>query len=279
MEALTTHFDLTDGTDLLLPASLAEFYGRLSFAVHPDRPHVITNFVSSLDGVVTLAIPGYSGGGDISGFNPSDKAVMGLLRAAAGAVIVGASQLRRPPGTIWTPEHICPDYADAYFQLREALGLPKHPLQIIVSASAKLDYTLPIFQTEELPVLLLTTSEGARTASKESTASSINIQVISNSESFSSRQILSAIQNYASFSLLLIEAGPHMVSRFFDEQALDEIFLTVSPLIAGRKNNETQRMGFISGIEFAPFRPLWGRMKSIKQADAHLFLRYEFPAS
>ena len=54
---------------------------------HAARPHVIGNFVTSLDGVVSLGIPGKAGGGEISGFNPHDRMVMGLLRAAADAVV------------------------------------------------------------------------------------------------------------------------------------------------------------------------------------------------
>ena len=61
---------------------------------HATRPHVIGNFVTSLDGVVSLGIPGKAGGGEISGFNPHDRMVMGVLRAAADAVVVGAGTLR-----------------------------------------------------------------------------------------------------------------------------------------------------------------------------------------
>ena len=51
-------FDATTGDDLPLPCALARLYGRLRLARHPTRPHVIGNFVTSLDGVVSLGIPG-----------------------------------------------------------------------------------------------------------------------------------------------------------------------------------------------------------------------------
>src|SRR6185437_10023044 len=44
-----------------------------------NRPHVIANFVASLDGVVSYKLPGHSGGAAISG---------GLFRAGAGAPAV-----------------------------------------------------------------------------------------------------------------------------------------------------------------------------------------------
>ena len=65
-------------------------YGRLQFPPHPHRPYIIGNFVTTLDGVVSLSIPGHEGGGDISGFNQHDHLVMGLLRAIADAVIEGS---------------------------------------------------------------------------------------------------------------------------------------------------------------------------------------------
>ena len=68
--------------------------GDLRFPAHHDQPYVVGNFVSTLDGVVSFEIPGKSGGGEISGFNEADRFIMGLLRASADAVIVGAGTLR-----------------------------------------------------------------------------------------------------------------------------------------------------------------------------------------
>ena len=81
--------EMQGGAALPLPTELARLYGRLAFPLHPGHTHVIANFVSTLDGVVDLNEPGRTGGGDISGFNRHDKMLMGLLRAAADAVIVG----------------------------------------------------------------------------------------------------------------------------------------------------------------------------------------------
>jgi hypothetical protein len=75
-------------------SELRDVYGRLAFPPHQGRPYVIGNFVTSLDGVASLQVAGQAGGGPISGFNPRDHLVMGLLRAAADAVIVGAGTLR-----------------------------------------------------------------------------------------------------------------------------------------------------------------------------------------
>ena len=60
-----------------------------------------------MDGVASLAAPGLAGGGPMSGSNPHDRMVMGLLRSVADAVIVGAGT-RSVPNHLWTAEHSLP---------------------------------------------------------------------------------------------------------------------------------------------------------------------------
>ncbi|HTY59728.1 MAG TPA: hypothetical protein VMF59_12975, partial [Bacteroidota bacterium] len=72
---------------------------------------MIANFVSTLDGVVALGIPGVADGDAISGANDHDSMVMGLLRAASDAVIVGAGTVRQSPLHIWTPKFVFPPLA------------------------------------------------------------------------------------------------------------------------------------------------------------------------
>ena len=111
------------GEALPLPPGLSALYGPLRFPPHPDRPYVVGNFVTSLDGVAALEKPGYAGGGPISGRDPHDRMVMGLLRAVADAVVVGAgTQRAASPHHLWTAEYIDPARADSYQALRAGLG-------------------------------------------------------------------------------------------------------------------------------------------------------------
>src|SRR5713226_2297622 len=89
-----------------LPWELRELYGGdLYFGTSASaRPFVISNFVSTLDGVVSYKIEGKSGGSTISSSNPADKFIMGLLRASADAVMVGAGTLNDVSAeSLWTP--------------------------------------------------------------------------------------------------------------------------------------------------------------------------------
>src|SRR3712207_5089584 len=147
---LETLYDAVQGDDLPLPGELAALYGRLAIPPHPERPYVVGNFVTTLDGVVSLNEPGQSGGGEISGFNQHDRMVMGLLRATAGAVVVGAGTLRAVPRHLWTAEYVYPGLADAYRQLRTTLGYTEPPLNVIVTARGALDLNLRVFQSGEV---------------------------------------------------------------------------------------------------------------------------------
>src|SRR6266480_7734681 len=157
---LESLFDVVRGAALPLPPDLAHLYGRLAFPPHPGRAYVIGNFVTTLDGVVALNETGHAGGGDISGFNRNDRMVMGLLRAVADAVIVGAGTLRSVSKHRWTAQYIYPPLAGVYQQLRTNLGKPTPPLNVIVSARGAVDLDLPVFQSGEMPVLLVTNTQG-----------------------------------------------------------------------------------------------------------------------
>src|SRR5512141_3425406 len=122
------------GAELSLPPGLAPLYGPLRFPMQKGRPYVIGNFVTTIDGVASLSAPGLAGGGPISGSNPHDRMVMGLLRSVADAVIVGAGTLRSVPTHLWTAEHIYPPLTDAYRRLRTGLGKNASPWNVIVTA-------------------------------------------------------------------------------------------------------------------------------------------------
>jgi len=51
-------FDCSDAANVPLPPALAALYGRLQVPTHAARPSIIGNFVTTLDGVVSLNIPG-----------------------------------------------------------------------------------------------------------------------------------------------------------------------------------------------------------------------------
>jgi riboflavin biosynthesis pyrimidine reductase len=275
LDALETFYDAPQGAGLPLPPALASLYGGLAFPTHPGRPHVIGNFVSTLDGVVALNDSDQSGGGEISGFNQHDRMVMGLLRAVADTIIVGAGTFRSARQHLWTAEHIYPALADEYQQLRSRLGKSGPPLNVIVTASGALDMALPLFQSGEVPVLVVTTQEGAQRIREHALPRLVQVEATQQAGAISARLVLEAVSAIRQTDVILVEGGPRLMGDFFAEGCLDELFLTLAPQVAGR-DSSSERPGLVVGKRFAPDHPIWGRLVGIKRGGNHLFLRYAF---
>jgi riboflavin biosynthesis pyrimidine reductase len=266
---------------LPLPPSLQSLYGELSFPSPADRPYVISNFVSTLDGVVSLGIPGKSGGGEISGFNQHDRALMGLLRAATEAVVVGAGTLRAVTGHVWTAEHVFPELRAAFQALRFGLGYGPTPLNVILSRSGQLDLSSPVFASGQVRVLVVTTRAGAASLGALPLPASVTVRVAT--ETHDGRVTAGAVLAEVSECLgntaprVLLEGGPRVMGDFFAEQRIDELFLTLAPQVVGRADDGlAERPGLVAGRLLAPAQPAWATLSSVHQADNHLFLRYHF---
>ncbi len=266
-----------DGRTVPLPPGLAEVYGPLRLPSHRGRPLVLSNFASTLDGIVALDLKGRAGGADISGSNPHDRWLMGLLRSVADHVMVGAGTLRSVPHHLWTGDHIFPQAAGAYRTLRNALGKPRQPVNVVVSASGAVDLALPVFSSGKVQSLVLTTSAGARRLRSQGIPPSVEVVSAGGGRRLRARALLDALPRSGPDPILLLEGGPHLLGDFLSEGLVDELFLTLAPQIAGR-DPSASRLGLVEGRAFAPAHPLWGEFRALSQAGDHLFLRYRFPA-
>jgi riboflavin biosynthesis pyrimidine reductase len=281
LEPFEALFNDASGTPLPLPTALQSLYGPLAFPARAGRPYVISNFVSTLDGVVSLGIPGKSGGGEISGFNPHDRALMGLLRAASEAVVVGAGTLRAVPRHLWTAEYVFPELGPDYQALRAKLGLALTPLNVILSGSGQLDLSAPVFASGTVRTLIVTTPAGARRLESRQPPDGVSVRVAPTEDgaTVTASDVLAAIAACLDrpAPLVLLEGGPRVMGDFFAARLIDELFLTVAPQVAGRDDGATaERPGLVSGRRLAPELPTWSTLMSIHRAHSHLFLRYQF---
>jgi riboflavin biosynthesis pyrimidine reductase len=224
-----------------LPEGLADLYdGDLGF----PEPCVYANFVASVDGVTALG-PAYpSSGSAISGGDPADRFVMGLLRACADMVLIGAGTLRATPGHQWTPSYICPEAADGYAALRRNVGRRGDPQLAVVTLSGEVPATHPAFRHG---ALILTTTAGARRL-RGRLSHACTIIDLGERPALRSAELLNALG--ARGGTVLTEGGPRLLGRLVADNALDELFLTVSPVLAGRA--ETSRPGLVAGQELLP---------------------------
>ncbi|MGH7450436.1 MAG: RibD family protein, partial [bacterium] len=223
------------------------------------------------DGIVSL--DAQTSGGEISGFNQHDRMVMGLLRAVADVVIVGVGTLRADLHHLWTADYIYPSLSAEYQQLRANLKKSQPPLNVIVTGRGEIDLNLRVFQSGEVPVLIVTTTNGAHRIHERNLPQSVQVAAVEGTGLLSARAILDAVGRARQSDILLIEGGPHLMGNFFAEQCLDELSLTLAPQIAGR-DSSTERPGLVAGKIFAPERPLWSTLIGVKRGGSHLFLRY-----
>ena len=279
LASLKTLFETRRGTLLPLPPRLARLYGCLRMPLPRSRPYVFSNFVTTLDGVVSLNVKGHASGGDISGSSAQDRMVMGLLRAIADVVIIGSGTLGADHRHVWTAAAIFPDLADEYRRLSKALGKPEAPLNVIVSGSGDIDLRLPVFASDKVPALILTTAAGAKRLRQQRAPGPVEIRAIHRGAgAIPARAILDEVCRASPGKLILLEGGPRLLGDFYAERLLDEQFLTLAPQIAGRDTGD-RRLSLVMGKAFAPRDPLWGTLVDMRRGSSHLFLRYSFAKS
>jgi riboflavin biosynthesis pyrimidine reductase len=274
--ALRTLIETTHGRALPLPPNLSRLYGPFRLPVPRSGLHVFSNFVSTLDGVVSLQVKGHSGGGDISGFSGQDRMVMGLLRAAADAVIVGSGTLAADPEHLWTPQAICPELGDDYRRLTDAMDKPHAALNVIVSAEGRVNLRLPVFASGKVTAMIITTLRGAKQLRKQKVPDSVQIHATKRrSGAIPAAAILRAVHQAITGKQVLVEGGPRLLATFYKERLIDDQFLSLAPQLAGREIGDS-RMGLVMGKIFAPRDPRWGRLTDARQGSRLLFLRYSF---
>ncbi len=274
--ALATLFDCspTPARPVLTHELRILYGGDLVFPPPGDRPYVFTNFVQTLDGVISYGIPGRSGGGEISGFNAADHFVMGLLRSCADAVMVASGTLQDGSGDVRTPGFIFPKAARLYAELRAQAGKSRgDPLNVIISGSGRIDLSEPTFHTPGLETLIVTTEDGARRLRSDHGEGlrATQVRKVAESGRVPPAAALDVLRREFAVSLLLHEGGPRLLGAFLADRLVDELFLTVAPQIAGRADQS--RPGIAKGVAFLPETAPWFDLVSVKRAESQLFLR------
>src|SRR5215218_1121035 len=135
---------LPDEAETTVAEQLAEL--DLKALAHPDRPYLILNFATTLDG--RAAIDGRSG--PIG--SETDTEMLQRLRTRVDAVMIGAGTMRAERyGRIVSDPQL-----RAY---RERTGLAHDPLAVIVSNRFQLPWDAPLFTDGGGRVVVFTASE------------------------------------------------------------------------------------------------------------------------
>jgi len=208
-------------------------------------------------------------GGIISGRNEADRFVMGLLRAFADAVLVGAGTVRAEGArALWTPEYVFPLSADSFRALRQTLKREGAPRLVIVSARGELD---PSYRALQAGALVLTTVNAAPRL-RGRLPSVTEVRAVSDTDQIDVNQIPDLLEAEG-YHRILSEGGPRLFGQLVANDRVDELFLTVSPVLAGQKGDRS--FGLVHGVDFGRV-PKQGRLVSVRRHGSHLFLRYRW---
>ena len=256
-------FDGPEPGAAALPGSLAELYGG---ELDLSRRLLYANFVASLDGVTAVDPSAPGQGGLVSGGLPADRFLMGLLRAFAEVILIGAGTLRAESAHVWSPGRVYPPVAEAYAELRQALGLPGALPLAVLTASGEVDPTLPALAGG---VILTNDAGAARVGQAPAGVRVISLGAGGQVDVGKAVAWLRA----DGFERILTEGGPHLFGQLLAAGLVDELFLTMAPLLAGRERESTQ-LGLVEGVSLLPGRAVRGRLLSVRRSQDHLFLRY-----
>jgi riboflavin biosynthesis pyrimidine reductase len=187
---------------------------RLDRRATGERPYLIANFISSVDG--RAAINGRSGAlGD-----DGDHAMFHGLREQVDCVLAGTGTLRteRYGRLVRTPERV---------QRRLAKGLAPTPLLCVITRSGRLPEDLPLLEDPESTVAIYS---GAPV--ELSAAATITVTQLDPPE-LTPRSILRHLRAGHGVGSVLCEGGPTLFAGLVRAGVVDELFLTLAPKLAG----------------------------------------------
>lgn len=233
----------------LTDRELAAIY---AYPPNQPRPWVRANFVASLDGAAS--VDGRSA--PLSG--PADKRLFRLLRALADVILVGA-------GTVRTE-----GYGDTHHDvsnhaaLRAEQRLSPVPQLAVVTRSADLDPASPLFAENVVAPIVLTCRSAPATRRAVLADAGADV-VLAGERDVSLICALGALARRG-FQRVLCEGGPQLLAGMLAADAVDELCLTLAPILAGGNG---PRIAY--GVAAQP--PMSMRLESVVRGE-DLLLRY-----
>ena len=219
---------------------------------HKDgRPAVRLNMIVSVDGGTSWnGVSGALGG-------PADKALFSVLRSFADVVLVASATMRAEH---YGPAVVAPTFQDA----RRERGQTPAPRIAVVSRTCDFDWSAPFFTAAtERPIVLTVSSapEAARTQGAE-----VADVIVAGEADVDLARAISELGSLGTKNVLA-EGGPTLNGELARAGLLDELCVTLSPLLA---SGDAKRI--ISGSTLDALEPLG--LCSVCEEDNYLFLRY-----
>lgn len=213
------------------------------------RPFVFTNFALTLDGRAT--IEGRSG--PIA--SEIDTAMLVGLREIPDALMVGAGTLRAERYSRIPP-------SEGSRARRQRHGVAADPLVVVVSGSLNLPWDIGLFTDGGGRVLVVTASE------EELPETATPVEVLRCPGVVDLPVVLSRLRSEFGVRSLLCEGGPRLHGTLIEADLVDELFVTIAPVIAGGEGPGLTELPSVGRREL---ELLW-----LLEAKGELFARYRF---
>ncbi|MGH8869344.1 MAG: pyrimidine reductase family protein [Actinomycetes bacterium] len=221
---------------------------------YPSTPWLRANMVATADGAASATGSGVTEG--IS--SKADKRLFGVLRGLADVVLVGGNTVRREG---YGPARPKKGWAEA----RQAEGRTPVPAIAVVSGRLDLDPASPLFTDAAVRTLVLTTASAP--ADRRAALAEV-AEVVEAGDGHVDLPRAVAALHERGHQRMLCEGGPRLLAQICAAGLLDELCLTVSPLLAAGDSPRILR-----GAPIQP--PLAMRLADVLTEDGTLFCRYE----
>jgi riboflavin biosynthesis pyrimidine reductase len=213
---------------------------------HAGHPWVMANFVATIDGATVVD------GGSRAINDPDDKAMFAALRSVPDFIVVGA-------GTVRAENYRPVTLDETRRNARVEAGLDPTPHLVIVSGSLSLDPAARVFGDPEHRVTVLT----GPGASAEKFAELSEVADVVRLRGTDATDVI----HYLRMSrVVLCEGGPSLMGQFVSAGLVDEMALTISPLLVA---GESPRLAHSEATT-----PQEMRLDRVLYGDRSLFLRY-----
>ena len=219
------------------------------------RPRCFLNFAMSLDGKIASfarEMPTFP--------SRADRRLMDEVRARADAVLIGA-------GTLRAADHPLRIRSATLRRNRRSAGRPEQPLNIVLSNSLRLPLSGRFFRADDVQRIVVT-SRSAPSRKMREVASRARVIRLGERRVDPGRLMGRLVR--LGIRSLLLEGGGETNFSFLDRGLVDEIYLTLCPVIVGGRASPTP----VDGPGFLPARYPWFRLDGVRRRGQELFLHY-----
>lgn len=226
--------------------------------VDRTRPHLRANFISSIDGAATH--DGVSGPLN----NDEDQFVFRVLRMMSDVVVVGEGTVHKEGyGALRLP-----DDAVAW---RVAHGLPENPTCAVISFGVNLDAAAEIFADAPVRPIVVTVAraddaeaEPGREQRLRAISAVADVMVLG--ETVLDLSLMVTAFAARGLPQILCEGGPRVLGSLIEADVVDELDLTISPVLEGGDSMRITTAGAQTTRTM--------RLESAMPTESMLFLRY-----